>query len=86
LLELLLELLLDVSEHVVENKISGWLLGENECLNKFLWLSILVGCLSDNLDNDVLVGSLGVDIRNANLAVLEIQSLDALLNGLNMLA
>jgi len=37
------------------------------------------------LDDDVIVGGLGIDVGNADLAVLEIEILDAFLNGLKVL-
>lgn len=82
---LLLNLLVDVSEDVVQDEVTGWLLGENERLDELLQLGGLVGRLSNDLDDDGLVGGLGVDVRDADLAVLEIEGLDALLDGLDLL-
>jgi len=77
---LLVALLIDVSEDVVEDEVSGRLLSKNESLNKLLQFGGLVGGFTNNLDNDVVVRSLGVDVGDANLAVLEVEVLDALLN------
>jgi len=78
----LLTFLLNVSEDVVENEVSGWLFSQDESLTKLLELSRFVGCFTDNLDDDAILGSLRIDIRNADFAVLEIKVTDALLNSL----
>lgn len=74
--------LVDVSQHVVENKVSGGLLGEDESLDEFSGLGSLVGGLADDLNDNALVGSLGIDVGDADLAVLEVECLDTLLDGL----
>jgi hypothetical protein len=84
-LGILLRLLVDVSEYVIKNEVSGWLLSKNESLYEFLKLSRLVGSLSDDLNNDVLIRRLRVNIRNADLAVLEVELFDTLLNCLQKL-
>jgi hypothetical protein len=80
---LLLGLLVDVAEDVVKNEVSGWLLGEDEGLDELLQLGRLVGGLANDLDDDGLVRALGVDVRDADLAVLELKRLDTLLDGLD---
>lgn len=58
-------------------------MGENESLNELLGLAGLVGNFANDLDDDAaLVSSLGVDVGNADLAVLEVELLDALLDSL----
>lgn len=79
---LLLVVLIDESEYVVENKVSGGLLGENESLDELSRLSSLVRGLANDLDNNVVKGGLGIDVGDADLAVLELEFLDALLDGL----
>lgn len=72
--------LVDVSHDVIEKEVASGLLCENEGLDELLGLAALVGDLSDNLDDDVRVGGLGVDVGNADLAVLEVKPLDGLLD------
>jgi hypothetical protein len=78
----LLALLLNVPEDVVQNEVTGWLFSQDESLTKFLKLGGFVGCFTDDLNDDAILGSLRIDIRNADLAVLEIEVADALLNSL----
>lgn len=52
---LLLTLLINVSEDVVEDEVSGRLLSKNEGLNKLLKLGGLVGGFTDDLDDDIVV-------------------------------
>lgn len=59
---LLLDLLVDVAEDIVENEVSGWLLGENKGLDELLQLGGLVGGLANDLDDDGLIGTLGIDV------------------------
>jgi len=59
--------LLNVSENVVQDEESAWLSGKDESL-------------SDDLNNDVFLGALGIDVGDANLAFLEIKSSNTLLN------
>lgn len=42
----------------------------------------LVGDLTNDLDNDVRIRALGVDVGDADLGVLEVELLDALVDGL----
>ena len=46
----------------------------------------LVGDLADDLDDDVGIGALGVDVGDADLGVLELEMLDALVDSLLMSA
>jgi hypothetical protein len=78
----LLVFLLNVSEDIVENEVSGWLFGQDEGLTKLLELGGFVGCFTDDLNDDAILGSLRIDIRNADLAILEIKVADTLLNSL----
>jgi hypothetical protein len=51
---LILAFLIDVSEDIVEYEVSGRLLGEDKGLDKLLKLGGFVGCLADDLDDDIL--------------------------------
>ena len=79
---LLLTLLVYVSEDIIENEVSGWLLGKDKRLNELLEFGGFVGCFTDDLNDDVVVGSLGIDIRDPDFAVLEIEFFNPLLNSL----
>ena len=79
---LLVVLLLNVSQDVVEDEVARRLLGENEGLNKLLGNGALGRGLTDDLDDDVFVGGLGVNVGDANFAVLELEGLDAILDTL----
>jgi hypothetical protein len=57
-------------------------LGKDKCLDKLLELGRFIGGFTDDLNNDVVVGCLGIDVRNADLAVLEIEFFDTLLDSL----
>ena len=59
---LFLTFLVDVSEDVIENEVSGRLLGKNECLDEFLELGGFIGCFTDDLYDDVIEGGLGIDV------------------------
>lgn len=84
LLELLvvLGLLSKVAEDVVQDKVTVGLLGKDEGLDKALVGLALVGDLANDLDDDVGVGALGVDVGDADFGVLEVELLDALVDGL----
>jgi ethanolamine ammonia-lyase large subunit len=56
--------------------------GENESLSELPVRLRLVGDFTDDLDNNVDVGSLGVDVGDANLAVLEFELLYPVVDGL----
>jgi hypothetical protein len=81
--DFLLGLLIDVAEDVVEDEVSGGLLSKDESLDELLQLGRLVRGLANDLDDDGLVRALGVDVRNADFAVLEVERLDTLLDGLD---
>jgi hypothetical protein len=81
-LHFLLSLFVDVAEDIVEDKITCGLLGKDEGLHKLLEFCGLVRRLSNDLDDDVFIGGLRVDIGDADLAVLEVEILDTLLDGL----
>ena len=74
--------LIDIPENVIENKVSGGLLGKDEGLAEFLELGRLVGGFTDDLDDDVVEGSLGVDVGDTDFAVLEIEFANTFLNSL----
>jgi hypothetical protein len=57
-------------------------LGKDKGLDKLLELGGFVGCLTDDLNDDVVVGCLRIDVRNADFAVLEIEFFNTLLNSL----
>lgn len=61
------------------------MLSKDEGLDELLELGRLVGGFADNLDDDVIEGSLGIDVRDADLAVLEVELADAFLDGLWLL-
>jgi hypothetical protein len=73
-----------VAEDVVEDEVAVGLLGENKSLNEALVGLALVGDLTNDLDDDVGIGALGVDVGDADLGVLEVELLDALVDGLCM--
>ena len=74
--------LVDIPEDVIENKVSGGLFGKDEGLAEFLELGRLVGGFTDNLDNDVIEGSLGVDVGDTDFAVLKVEFADTFLDSL----
>lgn len=73
-------LLIDISQDIVQNEVARGLLGENEGLDKLLRLGSLVRSLANNLDDDVVERSLGVNIGNSDLAVLEVEGFDTFLD------
>jgi hypothetical protein len=79
---LILGLVGEIAEDVVQNKVTVGLLGKNKGLHEPLVRLALVGDLTDDLDDDVGVGALRVDVGNADLGVVEVEVLDALINGL----
>jgi hypothetical protein len=83
--QFLLTLIIYVPENIVQNEVSGRLLGKDEGLDKLLELGRFVGCFTDDLNDDVIVGCLGIDVGNADFAVLETEFLDALLYSLYLL-
>jgi len=74
--------LLNVTEDVVKNEVSGGLLSQDEGLTELLELGGFGRCFTDDLNDDAVLGSLGVDIRDTDLAILEVEVADALLNSL----
>lgn len=74
--------LINVSQDIIQQVVSSRLAGEDESLDEFLGLFVLVGNLADDLDDNVIVRGLGVDIGDADLALLEIKLLNALGDGL----
>lgn len=80
----LLVLVINVPPDIIQDEVSRGLLGKNEGLNEFPgFLRLLVGSLTDDLDEDsVLGGGERVDVGNADLALLEIELLNSLLDGL----
>jgi hypothetical protein len=82
LLLLLLRLLSEVTEDVVQDKVSVGLLGKDKGLDEALVGLAVVGDFSNDLDDNVRVGALGVDVGDADLCVLEVEVLDALVYGL----
>lgn len=79
---LFLGLLIDVPQNIVEDKVARGLLSQNKGLDKLLGLSRLVGGLTDDLNDNILEGRLRVDVGDADLAVVEVELLDALLDSL----
>ena len=79
---LLLTFLIYVSEDVIENKVSGGLLGEDEGLTEFLELGGFVRGFTDDLNDDVLEGTLGVDVGDTDFAVLKVEFADTFLDSL----
>jgi hypothetical protein len=61
------------------------LLGKDKGLDKLLELGRFIGGFTNDLNDDVVVGCLGIDIRDADFAVLEIEFFDTLLDSLNLL-
>lgn len=51
-------------------------------MDELLRLAGLVADLTDDLNDDVVVGGLGVDVGDSDLAVVEVKLLDALRDGL----
>ena len=57
-------------------------MGKDEGLAEFFKLGGLVGGFADDLDDDVVEGSLGVDVGDTDFAVLEVEFSNTLLNSL----
>jgi hypothetical protein len=81
---LLHRLVSKVTEDIIKDKVAVGLLGEDEGLDEALVGLALVGDFTNDLDDDVGVGALGVDVGDADLCVLEVELLDALVDGLYM--
>jgi hypothetical protein len=82
LLLLQLRFIRDVAEDIVQDEVSVSLLRENECLHKFLVRLSLIRDLANDLNNNILIRALRIDIGHANLAVMEIKLLDAIVDSL----
>jgi hypothetical protein len=80
-----LALLLNVSEDVVKNEKTCGLSSKDKGLTEFFGLATLVGGFPNNLNDDVIEGALGVDVCDADFAVLEFEGGNALLNLLLLL-
>ena len=81
-----LTFLIDVTEDVVQDKVTSGLLGEDEGLNKLLGLlTSAVRDLANDLDNNAVGRSLRVNVGDPDLAVLVVELLDALLDGLMLI-
>jgi len=78
----LILLLDDVTEDVVQDEVAVGLGGEDESLGELLMGGRLVGNLADDLDDNVVIRGLRIDIGDANLALGEVELLDALVDGL----
>jgi hypothetical protein len=78
----LILLLDDVAEDVVQDKVAVGLGGENESLGELLVRGRLVGDLANDLDDNVVIRGLGIDVGDADLALGEVELLDALVDGL----
>ncbi len=81
---ILLRLVGKVTEDVVEDEVAVGLLGEDEGLDEALVGLALVGDLTNDLDDDVGIGALRIDVGDADLGVLELELLDALVDGLDV--
>ena len=83
LIVFVVDLLLQEPEHVVEHIVAAGLLSEEEGLGEFVVGSAFVGHLAENLNDDSAVeGRLAVDVRDEDLAVVEVKLGDA---GLDLL-
>ena len=58
------------------------LLGQDKGLDELARRLRLVGDLTDDGDQDVVEGSLGVNVQDANLALLEVKLLDLIIDSL----
>ena len=72
----------DVAEDVVKYIVARRLLGQDECLDEFAVRLGLVGDLANDLDENVFERFLRIDVEDSDLAVLDIQILDTLADGL----
>ena len=58
------------------------MLGKNESLHELAGRFRLVGDLTNDVDQDVVERGLGINVQNADLAFLEVQLLDLLIDSL----
>lgn len=82
LLNNLIFFLNQVTEDIVQNVVAVGLLGQDEGLDELARRLRLVGDLTDDGDQDVVEGSLGVNVQDANLALLEVKLLDLVVDSL----
>jgi hypothetical protein len=69
---LVIALVIDISQDIIEDKVAGGLLGKDKGLDELLGRFVVVASLANHLDDDVLKGSLGVNIGYPDLAVVEV--------------
>lgn len=79
---LFLFLVVDISQDVVDDEVAGGLRREDKGLDELLGLSGLDGALTNDLDDDVVERGLGIDVCDADFAVLEVEALNSLLDSL----
>ena len=79
---LVLILLLDVSEDVIEYEITIGLFCKYEGLSEFALRLGLVRDLANDLDDNVAPRTLRVDVGDTNFAILDVEVLDLLADGL----
>ena len=74
-------LLLEIAEDIVEDKVAVWLFGKEEGLGEFAPCPIVIGHFADNEDDDTAVGGrLGIDVVNVDLALVVADSGDAVVD------
>jgi hypothetical protein len=64
-----------ITEDIVENEVTVWLFGKDKGLNELSVWCRFVRDFSDDLYDDILEGSLRIDIEYPNFAVLDVESL-----------
>jgi len=72
-----------ITEDVVQHVVAVRLLSQNKGLDELARGLRLVGDLTDDGNQDVIKGRLGVNVENADLAVLEVELLDLIVDGLS---
>jgi hypothetical protein len=78
----LIFLLDEIAEDIIKNVVAVGLLSQDESLDELArWLR-LVGDLTDDGDQDVVKGSLGVNVQDADLALLEVELLNLVVDSL----
>lgn len=70
----------NVAEDVVKDKVTVGLTSKDKGLGEFFVGSRLVRDLANDLDDNVVVRGLGIDVGDADLAVLEVKLLDAVVD------
>lgn len=81
--EQLLIVLDQISDNIVQHIVAAGLFSQDEGLHESTRRLGLVGNLADDADDDVIERRLRINVENTDLAVLEIELLDALMDGLN---